>query len=60
MPHTSKRASKPSKGEVTFARIPKRKAVIAVARKLSVLMLTLWQRECDYEPLKNANSKKAA
>lgn len=41
-------------------RIAKRKAVIAVARKLSVLMLTLWQRECDYEPLKNANSKKVA
>lgn len=37
----------------------KRKAVIAVARKLSVLMLTLWQRELDYEPLKNA-SKRAA
>lgn len=37
----------------------KRKAVIAVARKLSVLMLTLWQRDCDYEPLKNANKKAA-
>jgi len=37
----------------------KRKAVIAVARKLSVLMLTLWQRECDYEPLKNANKQVA-
>ena len=37
----------------------KRKAVIAVARKLSVLMLTLWQRECDYEPLKNANNRAA-
>jgi transposase len=38
----------------------KRKAVIAVARKLSVLMLTLWQRECDYEPLMNAKKKQAA
>ncbi len=38
----------------------KRKAVIAVARKLSVLMLTLWQRDCDYEPLKNAKEKEAA
>lgn len=37
----------------------KRKAVIAVARKLSVLMLTLWQRECDYEPLKNAKKRAA-
>ena len=37
----------------------KRKATIAVARKLSVLMLTLWQRELDYEPLKNANRKAA-
>ena len=26
---------------------------------LDFLMLTLWQRECDYEPLKDANSKKA-
>jgi len=41
------------------SKIAKRKAVIAVARKLSVLMLTLWQRECDYEPLKNANKKVA-
>ena len=29
----------------------KKKAVIAVARKLSVLMLTLWRRGSDYEPL---------
>lgn len=28
----------------------KRKAVVAVARKLSVVMLTLWQQERDYEP----------
>lgn len=41
------------------SRIAKRKAVIAVARKLSVLMLTLWQRECDYEPLKNAKKRAA-
>ena len=41
------------------SKIAKRKAVIAVARKLSVLMLTLWQRECDYEPLKHANKKAA-
>lgn len=31
-------------------RIAKRKAVVAVARKLSVLMLTLWQRQTDYRP----------
>lgn len=30
----------------------KRKAVVAVARKLAVLMLTLWQTQSDYEPLK--------
>jgi len=42
------------------SKIAKRKAVIAVARKLSVLMLTLWQREADYEPLKNANKKQVA
>ena len=37
----------------------KRKAVIAVARKLSVLMLTLWQRECDYQALMNTQKKAA-
>ena len=37
----------------------KRKVVIAVARKLSLLMLTLWQRECDYEPLKNTKKRTA-
>ena len=31
----------------------KKKAVVAVARKLSVLMLTLWYREEIYEPLHN-------
>ena len=31
----------------------KKRAVIAVARKLAVLMLTLWQRQSDYEPLHN-------
>lgn len=35
----------------------KKKAVIAVARKLAVLMLTLWQRQCDYEPTHNASLK---
>lgn len=37
----------------------KRKATIAVARKLAVLMLTLWQKELDYEPLKNATKEVA-
>lgn len=32
----------------------KKKAVIAVARKLAVLMLTLWQRQSDYQPLRTA------
>jgi len=31
----------------------KKKAIIAVARKLAVLMLVMWQRGSDYEPLKN-------
>lgn len=31
----------------------KKRAVIAVARKLSVLMLILWQSQSDYEPLHN-------
>ena len=36
----------------------KKKAVIAVARKLAVLMLTLWQRQSDYEALR-ATTRKA-
>ncbi|MFC4993874.1 IS110 family transposase [Rubritalea tangerina] len=32
-------------------RIAKRKAIIAVARKLSVTMLTIWQRQIEYQPL---------
>jgi transposase len=31
----------------------KKKAVVAIARKLSVLMLTLWYNEDIYEPLRN-------
>lgn len=31
----------------------KKKAVVAIARKLAVLMLTLWYREEIYEPLRN-------
>lgn len=31
----------------------KKKAVVAVARKLAVLMLAMWQRGSDYQPLKN-------
>lgn len=46
-------------------RSAKRKAVIAVARKLAVLMLMLWKTEQPYEPCRNApnpspQSKKAA
>jgi transposase len=33
----------------------KKKAVVAVARKLAVLMYTLWRRELDYDPLHLAN-----
>ena len=32
----------------------KKKAVIAIARKLSVIMLTLLQQQSDYQPLRNA------
>ncbi len=32
----------------------KKKAVVATARKLSVLMLALWQREADYQPHRKA------
>ncbi len=32
----------------------KKKAVTAIARKLAVLMLVLWQRQSDYEPFQNA------
>jgi transposase len=38
----------------------KKKAVIAIARKLAVLMLVMWQRQSDYEPLKNAPKKQEA
>lgn len=32
----------------------KKKAVVATARKLAVVMLTLWQRETSYEPFRKA------
>ena len=32
----------------------KKRAIVAVARKLAVLMVTLWQRQSEYEPLRNA------
>lgn len=32
----------------------KKKAVVATARKLAVVMLTLWQRDVPYEPLRKA------
>ena len=38
----------------------KRKAVVAVARKLAVLMLTLWKHGRDYEPLRGAEPAQAA
>ncbi len=33
----------------------KKKAVVAIARKLSVLMLTLWKRDLNYEPLRKGD-----
>jgi len=41
-------------------RSAKRKAVIAVARKLAVLMLHLWQTGETYDPKRNANKAKKA
>jgi len=40
-------------------RISKRKAIVAVARKLSVVLLTLWQKESDYVPLKDSQGHAA-
>ncbi len=37
----------------------KKKAVIAVARKRAVVMLTLWQKQSDYEPLRQVQPKAA-
>ncbi len=37
----------------------KKKAVIAVARKLAVLMLTLWQKQSDYQPLRHPQAAAA-
>jgi transposase len=38
----------------------KKKAVVAIARKLAVLMLTLWKHGSDYEPLRGAEPAQAA
>lgn len=38
----------------------KKKAVVAVARKLAVLMHTLWRRNLDYDPLHLANQLEQA
>ena len=37
----------------------KKKAIVAIARKLAVLMLILWQRQSDYEPLRHCSAKAA-
>ncbi len=45
-------------GELLSARggkAAKKKAVVAIARKLSVLLLTLWKGGLDYEPLRNGS-----
>ena len=38
----------------------KRRAAVAVARKLSVLLLSLWKSGTDYEPLRQQSKEKAA
>lgn len=35
----------------------KKKAVIAVARKLAVVMLTLWQKQSDYQPFRQMQAE---
>ena len=36
----------------------KRKAVVAVARKLSVVMLTMWKKQSPYIPLREQSAQK--
>ncbi len=38
----------------------KRRAIVAVARKLAVLLLSLWQTAEVYEPLRNSRKQTAA
>jgi len=38
----------------------KKRAVVAVARKLAVLLLSLWKSEEEYEPLRNSEPSRAA
>lgn len=51
--HGLKLAAKGGKGA-------KKKAVIAVARKLSVVMLTMWQKQLDYNPHMQPQNAEAA
>lgn len=41
-------------------RSAKKKAVIAIARKLSVIMHTLWSQQCDYQSLRNPDLEEQA
>ena len=38
----------------------KKKAVVAIARKLAVLLLVLWKQQSDYQPLRQTPPPKAA
>jgi transposase len=38
----------------------KKRAVVAVARKLAILLLVLWKTGAKYEPLRNSNKQKVA
>ncbi len=38
----------------------KRKAIVAVARKLAVLMHVLWRQDVDFDPFYRTNSRAAA
>ena len=50
-------SEEPAKGGETkkAAKGAKKKAITAVARKLGVLLLTLWRTGATYEPLRHAN-----
>lgn len=46
--------------EARGGKAAKKKAVIATARKLAVLMLVLWKSEQSYEPLRNCRTEESA
>lgn len=49
-----RRAEQGKQGTKKAAKGAKKKAIVAVARKLSVLLLSLWKSGSEYEPLRNS------